>query len=143
MQQRKTKAEPNIAEAAEKTGQIIRELQSRLSEGRGLEPADEPAADLEQQLQEYFTSWPGEEPMGVEPLSRIRARVLDGVAARILQGWQQDGNANLFESEVTERLIEEVIELLASKSGAGRTARAFGTDLKSTKTQLQSSPFQA
>ena len=131
MQPRKIKTEPNIAEAAEKTGLLIRGLQSRLLEGAGevLEPPGETSADLEKQLQEYFTRWPGQD---AGSLNRIRNRVIDGVVERILRGWQQDGHGNPFENEVIERLIEGVIEkLIADNGGPGRKTRSFPNGGKS------------
>jgi hypothetical protein len=127
VQSRKIKPEPDIAEAAERTGTLIRGLQSRLLEGAGevLEKPGETAADLEKQLQEYFTSWPGERTAGAGPLNRIRSRVIDGVAERILRGWEEDGKANPItnpiENEVIERLIDGVLEMLiANRSRPAR-----------------------
>ena len=140
MQSRKIKPQPNITEAAEKTGLLIRGLQSRLLEGSGevLEQSGETTAELEKQLQEYFADWPGEQARGAGPLNRIRNRVIDGVAERILRGWQQDGTTNSFEHEVIERLIEGVLQILAANgNGAGIKTRAFPTTPKSAATQLQ------
>ncbi len=90
VQSRKIKPQPNLTEAAEKTGLYIRGLQSRLLEGSGevLEQSGETTAELERQLQEYFAGWPGEQARGAGPLNRIRNGVIDGVAERILRGWQ-------------------------------------------------------
>src|SRR6266852_3656570 len=110
VQSRKTKAEPDITEAAEKTGLRIRGLQSRLLEGSGevQEPPDDTTANLEKQLQEYFEYWPGEDSPDTSRLKQIRNRVIDGVAERILRGWErsQEGQGSPFENEVIERLID-------------------------------------
>jgi hypothetical protein len=117
MQSRRTKAEPNITEAAEKTGLLIRGLQSRLLEGAGepKEPPGDTAANLEKQLQEYFEVWPGEDRPDTTRLQQIRDRVVDGVAERILRGWERssEGIATPFESEVIDRLIDRMLEKLA------------------------------
>ncbi len=121
MQSRKSKVElnrPNLTEAAEKTGLLIRGLQSRLLEGAGdiqEAPADT-AANLERQLQEYFEIWPGEDRPETNRLTQIRNRVVDGVADRILRSWESapGGAATPFENEVIERLIDRVVEKLAS-----------------------------
>ena len=142
MQSRKIKPEPNITEAAEKTGLLIRGLQSRLLEGVGEvheEPGDT-ATDLENQLQAYFAGWPGDATPG-GALNRIRNRVIDGVAERILRGWQQDGKAHPFESEVVERLIDGVLEALVANGGLGRKSRSFATGPKSATTHLSGNPI--
>jgi hypothetical protein len=127
MQSRKTKREPNITEAAERTGLLIRGLQSRLLEGGGEVVQEQPGdttANLEKQLQEYFACWPGEESPDSVPLNRIRQRVIDGVAERILRGWQEEGKAHLFENEVIERLVDGVLEMvIANGNGPGRAPR--------------------
>ena len=118
MQSRKTKAQTNITEAAEKTGLLIRGLQSRLLEGAGelQEPSCDTAANLEKQLQEYFEVWPGEDRPDTTRLQQIRNRVVDGVAERILRGWERssEGFASPFESEVIDRLIDRMLEKLAA-----------------------------
>ena len=114
MQSRKPKPEQNISEAAEKTGLLIRGLQSRLLEGSGgvqRQPGDA-TEDLEQQLQQYFAGSSVEEIPVTSHLNWIRNRVIDGVADRIMRGWQQSGKAHPFESEVIERLIDGVLETL-------------------------------
>ena len=139
MQPRKTKPEPNLTEAAEKTGLLIRGLQSRLLEGAPefKEPSADTTANLEKQLQEYFACWPGEETRLNSPLSRIRNRVIDGVAERILRAWQQDGKTHPFEQEVIDRLIDGVLDMLAANgNGPGRAAQKFSSGPKSTTTQL-------
>jgi hypothetical protein len=125
MQPRKAKREPDIADAAEKTGLLIRGLQSRLLEGSSA--AEEQSGDtitLEKQLQEYFADWPSEENPGAGPLNRIRNRVIDGVAERILHGWQQGGKTPS-ENEVIDRLIDGVLEILIT-DGNRRERRAGG-----------------
>jgi len=137
VQSRKVKPEPNIMEAAEKTGLLIRGLQSRLAEGgEAQEPLGE-TVNLERQLQDYFACWPGETP-GNGPLNQIRNRVIDGVADRILRGWQQDGSAHPFENEVIERLIDGVLDMLITN---GKEPARKGANVpagpKSAITQLQ------
>lgn len=143
MQSRKIKPEPNISEAAEKTGVLIRGLQSRLLEGAGevLEESGETNADLEKQLHEYFKGWPAQEPSGSAPLIRLRNHVLDGVVDRILRGWQ-DGKNNPLENEVIERLIEGVLEMLASDNGAARMPRSLTARPKSATSQLPGSQMR-
>jgi hypothetical protein len=146
VQSRKIKPEPDMAEAVEKTGLLIRGLQSRLLERTGeiLEKPVETSADLERQLQEYFTGWPGEGVTGAASLNRIRNRVIDGVAERILRGWEQDGKANPFENEVIERLIDGVLEMLiANGSRSPRKTRNFSPGPKASTTQLQGGHLQA
>jgi len=148
MQPRKTKAEPNITEAAAKTGLLIRGLQSRLLEGAGelQEPSSEATANLEKQLQEYFEYWPGEESPDTSPLKRIRNRVMDGVAERILRGWERslEGKGTPFENEVIERLIDGVLErLIANGKAPDRKTRSFPAGPKLTATQLPDGKLQA
>ena len=120
MQPRKIKPEPNITEAAEKTGLLIRGLQSRLLEGVGevQEDPGDTTTDLENQLQAYFAGWPGEQSSVAA--TRIRSRVIDGVAERILRGWQHEGKGNPFEHEVVERPDRQCAGdmLLANGNGA-------------------------
>lgn len=144
MQPRKTKPEPNLTEAAEKTGLLIRGLQSRLLEGApefrepsGDTTANLSADNLEKQLQEYFACWPGEESRLNSPLNRVRSRVIDGVVERILRAWQQEGTTHPFENEVIERLIDGVLDMLAANgNGAGRPIQKFAPGTKSNTTQL-------
>jgi hypothetical protein len=142
VQPRKTKPEPNIAEAAEKTGLLIRGLQSRLLEGAkdAEEPSEESTATLEKQLEQYFAGWPGEESRPNSPLNRIRDRVIDGVVERIMRAWQQqDQKTHPFENEVIERLIDGVLKMLGSNStGGGSAGRA-----KPAATQLPGNKLTA
>jgi hypothetical protein len=143
VQSRKIKPEPSITEAAEKTGLLIRGLQSRLLEGVGevQEDPGDTTTDLENQLQAYFAGWPGEQSSAAA--NRIRSRVIDGVAERILRGWQHEGKGNPFENEVIERLIDGVIEMLISNGGGlGRKPRSFPAGPKSA-TQLSGNQMQA
>ena len=137
MQPRKTKPEPNLTEAAERTGLLIRGLKSRLLEGAPEPSTDDSTANLEKQLQEYFACWPGEESRINSPLNRIRNRVIDGVAERILRAWQQDGKTHPFENEVIDRLISGVLDIMAANgNGPGRPAQTFSSGPKSTTTQM-------
>jgi hypothetical protein len=147
VQSRKTKPEPNITEAAEKTGVVLRGLQSRLLEGAGavVEEPGESKEDLENQLQEYFKNWTGHGHSDVPPLRRLRNHVVDGVVERILRGWQAP-ESNPLESEVVERLIDGVIEILvagdaapgaASNNAPGRMPRSFSAAPKPASAQFQ------
>ncbi len=106
-------AEPKITDAAERTGSLIRDLQSRL---RGEQPQreqpDESPDDLERQLQEYFGS--------TQPniLNEIRNRVIEGVVDRILREWDSPakGSSTPLENEVITRLIDRVLERLGKAS---------------------------
>jgi hypothetical protein len=146
VQSRKVKPEPNITEAAEKTGLLIRGLQSRLLEGTGEieEPPGETAANLEKELQEYFACWPGEQNPANGPLTRIRLRVIQGVAERILGGWQQDEVTHPFENEVIARLIDRVFEMMiANGSAPGRVAASFPAGANPATPQLSSNQIPA
>ena len=92
----------NMKEAAEKTGQHIRRLQSRLSEASA-GPVSETEAMLEQELHRYFAGMTGD-----ASLSRIRGMVLDAVADRILGSWE----AGKLEDELVERLAQRVLAKL-------------------------------
>jgi hypothetical protein len=122
-----TKAEEaNIAEAAEKTGLLIRALQSRLQDwsgDRAAHPQDETfdetsteetPEDLEKQLQEFFEREAGGGANRQSLLNEIRNRVIDGVVDRIMLEWDhpQRGAATPLESQVIERLIRRVLERL-------------------------------
>lgn len=100
------KAEPSITEAAERAGILIRGLQNRLAE----HPSDESTEDLEWELQKSFAAEAGAEISGRFPLNQIRERVIEGVAEKILRGWEwrQDGKTAPLENEVIEKLIERV-----------------------------------
>src|SRR5258708_26242742 len=107
MAARKT-AEPKIADAAERTGSLIRDLQSRLRGEPVKEQSDESPDDLERQLQEYFGS--------TQPniLNEIRNRVIEGVVERILREWDSPakGSSTPIENEVITRLIDRGLERL-------------------------------
>jgi hypothetical protein len=103
------KPEPGLAEAAEKTRDLIRGLQSRLhveKPGAG-EAAEE---DLERQLHDYFER--GGDARDASALGEIRSRVIEGVVEKILRGWEQPrrGAPTRLQEEVVERLIERVLE---------------------------------
>jgi hypothetical protein len=100
------KAESSVTEAAERAGILIRGLQNRLAE----HPSDESTEDLEWELQKSFAAEAGAEISGRFPLNQIRERVIEGVAEKILRGWEwrQDGKTAPLENEVIEKLIERV-----------------------------------
>ena len=102
------KPEPGLAEAAEKTRDLIRSLQSRLHlEKPG---AGDSAEDLERQLHDYFER--GEDAPAASALVEIRSRVIEGVVEKILRGWEQPGRGapTRLQEEVVERLIERVLD---------------------------------
>src|SRR5690242_6030342 len=71
---------PDVAEAAEKTGLVIRGLQTRLQERSFEPPAETTSDDLENQLKEYFEHHPREERPESGRLNQLRDRVINGVA---------------------------------------------------------------
>jgi hypothetical protein len=120
----------NIVDAAEKTGLLIRSLQSRLRDwpsDPSPEPMDETLEeetpeDLEKQLQELFgrLNAEGSPTDSVMPadnvMNDIRSRVIEGVVDRIMLEWErpQQGPATQLQAEVIERLISRVIERLSA-----------------------------
>src|SRR5579863_974041 len=139
-----TKPRSGIAEAAERTGLMIRGLQERLSEaskapapvttekppavgepGAAQPPAAnaEPTAapvgeDLEIELAQYFTLHEGRDAPPGGALEQLRERVVDGVAERILRQWERDGESAAFtaafENGVLEKLIQRMFERLTA-----------------------------
>src|SRR5437016_4791771 len=98
-------AEPRLVEAAEKTRDLIRGLQSRLQEEARSAPRerpDETAEDLEMQLQQYFEGAGGKVEANI--LNEIRTRVIDGVVEKILRAWEQPqhGTPTALQNEVVE-----------------------------------------
>jgi hypothetical protein len=53
------------------------------------------------------------------PLHQIRKRVVEGVAAKVLNGWEwsQEGKVAPLENEVIERLVERVFARLIETRG--------------------------
>lgn len=119
----------NIAEAAERTELLIRGLQNRL----GDQLADDSTESLEWQLQRYFETEAGPGISCRFPLNQIRQRVIDGVVAKILSGWEwaEDGKSAPLENEIVEKLIERVFERLAT--GRPQLREAPGRALSASK----------
>lgn len=109
------KTGPTLAVAAERTGVLIRGLQARLSD----QPAEESTEDLERELQKYFAARAIQDRPNRFPFHQIRQRVVDGVADKILAGWDgsPEGKTAALEDEVVARLIERILECLLSARG--------------------------
>ena len=133
----------NIAEATERAELLIRGLQSRL----GDQDPEESTESLELQLQRYFETEAGPGISCQFPLSQIRQRVIEGVAARILSGWEcaQDGKGAPLENQVVEKLIDLLFERLVTtrpqlREAAGRTLP--GSALPASKGPAKLPPSQ-
>jgi hypothetical protein len=122
------KNEPPITEAAEKAELLIRGLQNRLAECAADIQA-EPAENLEWELERYFAAETSKQVTALAPLHQIRKRVVEGVAEKVLNGWEwsQEGKVAPLENEVIERLVERVFERLIETHGElpERPARAL------------------
>jgi hypothetical protein len=135
MAERKT---DKLTEAAEKTTAVLQGLQSRLSrEAGGVRTAQPEIPDeLGKQLEEYFaaSSLPraGSLPSASSlpsaadqaPSARpddIQSRVIEGVAERILRGWQAPGGrlSPAFKDALVERLIERVLDAIHKENSHG------------------------
>jgi hypothetical protein len=103
------KREPDITEAAEKAGLLIRGLQNRLAEHAN-DAESEPADPLEWELQNCFAIEAGKESVRPASQQQLRKRVVDRAAERILSGWDL---ASL-EEDVIERVIALVFERLSA-----------------------------
>ena len=140
------KSEPNITDAAEKAGLLIRGLQSRLrvrADQVVVDPvyaseAVENPDDLERELEELFKRSAGAEPSPgashaassqpsplASPASRdeapfheLRERVVEAAAERIFEDWESHPETMpALEAEVVERLVRRILERLR---GGGR-----------------------
>lgn len=110
----------NITEAAERASMLIRGLQSRLTD----QPQEESAESLEWELQKCFEAQAGTDVSSRFPLSQIRQKVTEGVATKILAGWDlSTDNPTPIENEVVELLIERVFERLIAARGGARDGR--------------------
>jgi hypothetical protein len=125
------KHEPPITEAAERAEILIRGLQSRLAERAGDVRANESSEDLAWELENYFAVETSKHVTALSPLDQIRKRVVEGVAERVLHGWEwsQEGKAPPLENEVIERLVDRVFQRLTEAHGelpeaSGRTLPA-------------------
>jgi hypothetical protein len=112
------KIEAPISEAAEKAELLIRGLQSRLAEC-AVEAKAEPTENLEWELERYFATETSKQVTPLAPLQQIRKRVVEGVAEKILNGWEwsESGKTAPLENEVIERLVERVFERLIETHG--------------------------
>jgi uncharacterized protein YPO0396 len=110
-----------LTEAAEKTTAVLQGLQSRLSREAGIRSAQPEVPDeLGKQLEEYFAASSLPAAANQAPsagLDELRSRVIEGVAERILRGWQEPGGrlSAAFKDALVERLIERVLDSLQSQ----------------------------
>ena len=106
-----------LTEAAEKTTAVLQGLQSRLSrEAAGVRSAQPEVPDeLGKQLEEYFAA------ASSVTLDDLRNRVMEGVAERILRGWQEPGGrlSAAFKDALVERLIERVLGAIQKENTHG------------------------
>ena len=140
------KNEPPITEAAAKAELLIRGLQSRLAECAA-EVKAEPAENLEWELERYFAVETRKQVTALAPLDQIRKRVVEGVAEKVLNGWEwsQDGKAAPLENEVIERLVERVFERLAETHAElpERPHRTLTAATKSPARQVSAAQYRA
>ena len=117
-----SRTESNLTEAAERAGVLIRGLQNRLAD----HAPEESGENLEWELQKCFAAEAGPEVASRFPMNQLRKRVTEGVAEKILAGWDwsQDGNGAPLESEIIEVLIERVFERLVTTRGQIREVKA-------------------
>jgi hypothetical protein len=110
---------PPILEAAENAERLIRGLQTRLARRAGEAPAEEPTENLEWELERYFEAEMSQHLAPLSPLQQIRKRVVEGVAEKVLNGWERsrDATGGSLENEVIERLVERVFERLTQTQG--------------------------
>ncbi len=100
------KSESRLAEATEKTTAALQELRTRLAKETTDRPREENPDDLERQLEAYFSN----SSRTLSPaLSEIRQRVIEAVADRIFQAWEDPRGASI-KKEIVDRLIERVLE---------------------------------
>ena len=133
---------PSISTATAKTRSVIQDLQNRLAEAThqpaksrfaavpqisATSAAIESEEELERQLEAYFAqqlSDCSDDP--TQTRDELRSRVIDGVVERILKEWAV-GKSNApaaagLRDEVTERLIERVLQQLRASSAAFSSA---------------------
>lgn len=138
--------EPPITEAAAKAELLIRGLQSRLAECAA-EVRAEPAENLEWELERYFAVETGKQVTALAPLDQIRKRVVEGVAEKVLHGWEwsQAGKVAPLENEVIERLVERVFERLTETHGElpERPNRTLAAPAKSPARQVPAAQYRA
>ncbi|HEV2200759.1 MAG TPA: hypothetical protein VGR73_13135 [Bryobacteraceae bacterium] len=140
------KNEPPITEAAAKAELLIRGLQNRLAECAG-DVRAEPGENLEWELERYFAMETRKQVTALAPLEQIRKRVVEGVAEKVLNGWEwsQGGRVAPLENEVIERLVERVFERLTETHGElpERPTRTLAAPSKSPVRQVPAAPYRA
>lgn len=133
-------------EAAAKAELLIRGLQNRLAECAA-DVKTEPAEDLEWELERYFAAETSRQVTALAPLHQIRKRVVEGVAEKVLNGWEwsQDGKVAPLENEVIERLVERVFERLTETHGElpERANRTLTAPAKSPVRQVPAAQYRA
>lgn len=108
---RQTKSETKLTEAADKATALLQGLQSRLNRDAAPSRREETPEDLDRQLQEYFVS----SDTGV--LDQIRDRVIEAVAARILESWERGDRREpgALENQVIDRVAERILERMTRR----------------------------
>ena len=111
---RQTKSESKLTEAADKATALLQELQSRLATPVAVR--EETSEDLDRQLREYFVAESAKGSEGVF-VNQIRDRVIDAVAARILQSWERGQRHELgaLENQVIDRVAARILERMAGR----------------------------
>jgi hypothetical protein len=102
-----TGVHPDLARAAENAEQRIRGLQNRLAGRSPAAGAEEVGEDLEAELRKYFAAETAE--------ANLRSRVIEKVADRILERWDE------------ESLVEELAEKILERIRAVDYARSAGS----------------
>jgi hypothetical protein len=141
------KTEPPITEAVEKAELLIRGLQSQLAARTGGAQVNEPEENLEWELEKYFAAETSKQVTALAPLHQIRKRVVEGVAEKVLNGWEwsQQGQVAPLENEVIERLVERVFERLTETHGElpERPTRTLSAPTKLSATQVPAAQYRA
>jgi hypothetical protein len=108
------KTESKLTEAAAKTTAVLQTLQSRLN--REATPG-ETRDELGEQLQRYFATAAGDQPLPAKIPGDIRNLVIEEVVERILRSWgEPNGQISAsIKSEVIGRLVERVLAELLKK----------------------------
>jgi len=109
---RQTKSELKLTEAADKATALLQGLQSRLNrDTTAVAPREESSEELDRQLREYFNPEPGNVP------AKIRERVIDAVADRILKNWESGERRELgeLENQVIERVAARILERMGRR----------------------------
>ena len=109
---RQTKSDSKLTEAADKATALLQGLQSRLNG-----PHEETPDELDRQLQEYFVAESGKLSENAGVPDRIRDRVIDAVADRILESWERGDRRELgaLEKQVIDRVAERILERMTRR----------------------------